>query len=243
MRVRFRILPFVIFIGAIIISLRVESLWETYSGSALSPAKKAPFISLSSSADAQGTNPVTVKQPETPAPPAGSDTPQPPADGTTADLAAITPRTLPAFDERASYNYSSNEVEILQRLAERRESIESREREVDVKIVSLEAAEQQLDAKIKRLEELQAAIKALVGEYDEKEGEKMSSLVNIYSQMKPKDAARIFNELEMPVLIKIFSQMKDSKAAAILSVMESEKANALTLELANMNRPDFVRSE
>ena len=81
--------------------------------------------------------------------------------------------------------------------------------------------------------QLEEAIKKLVGVYDEKERERLTNLVKIYSTMKPKDAARLFNDMEMDLLTRIFEGMKEAKSAPILAAMEPAKATALTSELAN----------
>ena len=62
------------------------------------------------------------------------------------------------------------------------------------------------------------------------------NLVKIYSTMKPKEAARLFNDMEMPLLVRVFEQMKESKSAPILALMDLNKASALTSELANKKR-------
>ena len=97
----------------------------------------------------------------------------------------------------------------------------------------LKAAEAQIDVKIAKLKELEASIKDLIGIYDEKEKDRINNLVKIYSTMKPKEAARLFNDMEMSLLVRVFEQMKESKSAPILALMNSAKANALTSELAN----------
>ena len=51
--------------------------------------------------------------------------------------------------------------------------------------------------------------------------------------MKPKEAARLFNEMDMSLLVRVFEKMKESKSAPILALMDSAKATALTAELAN----------
>jgi flagellar motility protein MotE (MotC chaperone) len=52
--------------------------------------------------------------------------------------------------------------------------------------------------------------------------------------MKPRDAAKIFNDLPMPVLLQIVDRMKDAKAGAILAVMNADRARDLTTQLAHM---------
>jgi len=60
----------------------------------------------------------------------------------------------------------------------------------------------------------------------------MKSLVKIYENMKPKDAAPIFEQLDMDVLLDIVDRMKEAKVAPILAQMNPAKAKEVTDELA-----------
>ena len=121
----------------------------------------------------------------------------------------------------------------MQKLAQRREELDVRERAIEQRAGVLKAAEAQIDMKIAKLKELETSIKDLIGVYDERERDRLNNLVKIYSTMKPKEAARLFNDMEMPLLVRVFEQMKESKSAPILALMDSGKANALTSELAS----------
>jgi flagellar motility protein MotE (MotC chaperone) len=50
--------------------------------------------------------------------------------------------------------------------------------------------------------------------------------------MKPKDAAKVFDRLEMPVLLEIASQIAPRKMSDILGLMQTDAAERLTVELA-----------
>ena len=56
------------------------------------------------------------------------------------------------------------------------------------------------------------------------------SVVAIYEAMKPKDAAKIFNELDMLILIELAERMRER--LIVLADMDPTAANALTVELA-----------
>ena len=73
--------------------------------------------------------------------------------------------------------------------------------------------------------------------HGEKEEQQLNSLVTIYENMKPKDAARIFGELDMVVLLDVIERMKERKVAPILAAMNPKRAKAITIELAQ--RRDF----
>lgn len=128
-------------------------------------------------------------------------------------------------------NFSQSEILILQELAERREALDLRSREIDKKAIQLKVAEDEIDKKIVQLKEYETKLTKLVNEYNEKEKEKITSLAKLYSTMKPKDAARIFNTLELHILIPLLKEMKPSVSSAIISQMDAQKAKAVTTEL------------
>ncbi|HEY9539769.1 MAG TPA: hypothetical protein VIS03_19405, partial [Kiloniellaceae bacterium] len=130
------------------------------------------------------------------------------------------------------FKMTDEEIALLQSLAQRREEIEQRAREIDEREVLLKAAEQRIDQKIGELESLQSSIEALLVTHDEQSEAQMQSLVKIYESMKPKDAARIFEELDMEVLLEVVERMKERKTAPILAEMNPERAKTVTLELA-----------
>lgn len=54
----------------------------------------------------------------------------------------------------------------------------------------------------------------------------------MYENMKPKDAARIFDTLDMDILLSVVEQMRGRKMSPILAAMNPEVAQRLTVELA-----------
>jgi len=54
----------------------------------------------------------------------------------------------------------------------------------------------------------------------------------MYEGMKPKDAAKVFDRLEMSVLFEIASQIAPRKMSDILGLMQAEAAERLTVEMA-----------
>jgi flagellar motility protein MotE (MotC chaperone) len=55
----------------------------------------------------------------------------------------------------------------------------------------------------------------------------------MYTNMKPKDAARIFDRLDMTILAEVATKMNPRIMSAILAQMKPETAERLTVELAN----------
>ncbi len=128
-------------------------------------------------------------------------------------------------------DFTQAELEVLQSLVKRREELEARQGEIEMQANLLDAAEKRIDDKIAELERLEATMQGLLERYDEEEEAKMKSLVKIYENMKPKDAARIFQELDMEVLLGVAERMREAKMAPILAQMDPSKAKAITVEL------------
>ena len=127
---------------------------------------------------------------------------------------------------------TDEEIDLLQRLGERRAEIERRAAELDQRGALLEAAETRIDEKIVELESLKKSLEALLIQHDEQEERQLQSLVKIYESMKPKDAARIFEELDMIVLLEVIERMKERKTAPILAQLDPRRAKLITIELA-----------
>jgi flagellar motility protein MotE (MotC chaperone) len=128
---------------------------------------------------------------------------------------------------------TTSEIDTLQRLAERRDMITQRERELEAKEGLLQAAEGRIDGKIAQLQDLEKNIQGLLTQYDAQKQAEIDQLVKIYGAMKPAEAARIFDTLEMPILVSVIQKMKETKVAPIMARMAPEKATALTEELSS----------
>ncbi len=131
--------------------------------------------------------------------------------------------SLPSGAERA----------ILQRLAQRREELDARARELDIRESLVKAAEQRIDAHLAEIKEIEVRIKTETVQKDQAEVTRFKGLVTMYESMKPRDAAKIFDGLDMDVLIKVASQMNPRAMADILAQMTPEMAERLTVALAS----------
>lgn len=131
-------------------------------------------------------------------------------------------------------------IAILQRLAQRRRALDDYQRELELRENLLDATEMRLQEKLAELKAVEERIQTAIGARDEEQQAQLQGLVIMYESMKPKDAARIFDRLEMPVLIELVQQMNARKMAEILAKMTSASAEALTVEIARQGRQDAV---
>lgn len=154
----------------------------------------------------------------------------------------ISPPPSPAWRDatETDYEYSEVRAELFRDLSKRREEIESREKALTAREALLLAAEKELDAKLRELNMLRGEIESLLEKQSEEEQARIASLVTIYEGMKAKDAARIFNTLDMDVLMAVISGMSERKSAPILAEMNPERARSVTILMAQQNRlPDL----
>lgn len=126
------------------------------------------------------------------------------------------------------------EIDLLQQLAERREALDARQRELDIRTGMLDAAEARIENKIAELKRFQTTIEQLIKTYDDQQATKLKGLVKVYENMKPKDAARIFQELDMDTLLTVAAEMKERKLADVLAKMDGQKASEVTYELMRL---------
>ena len=122
---------------------------------------------------------------------------------------------------------------ILERLSDRRQQLDARSEELEMRENLLKAAEKRVEAKVAELKELEAKVKAALDQRDQNELKRFKSIVTMYEGMKPKDASRIFDRLDLKILVEVATQMKPATMSAILAQMSPDTAERLTVELAH----------
>lgn len=132
--------------------------------------------------------------------------------------------------------FNQIEIDLLQSLSARREELEKWADEVRMQENVLKATEMQIDKKLGQMQSLKKNVEELLAKYNSQEDIEMRSLVRIYENMKPKDAARIFNEMEMGILLEVVDRMSERKVAPVLAAMDPKKARDVTMEMAEKRR-------
>ncbi len=127
------------------------------------------------------------------------------------------------------------EVRLLHTLADRRRQLESRERSLTERESVLVAAERRLIGQQSELETIRKEIRDDLTIYDEAQEKQIVRMREVYSTMKPKKAALIFNDLDLDILINVLRGMTPRKIAPIIADMNVEKARTVTLSLADRN--------
>jgi flagellar motility protein MotE (MotC chaperone) len=136
---------------------------------------------------------------------------------------AMAPESMPV---------SASERAILERLQSRRQEIEARAREIDIRESLLKAAEKRMESRVEELKAVESRITTATEQKTEMDSARFKGIITMYEGMKPKDAAKVFDRLEMSVLFEIASQIAPRKMSDILGLMSPEAAERLTVELA-----------
>jgi flagellar motility protein MotE (MotC chaperone) len=127
---------------------------------------------------------------------------------------------------------SASERAILERLQSRRQELEARAREIEIRESLLKSAEKRIESKVEEIKAVESRISTASGLKSEIDAARFKGIITMYEGMKPKDAAKVFDRLEMSVLFEIASQIAPRKMSDILGLMQAEAAERLTVEMA-----------
>jgi flagellar motility protein MotE (MotC chaperone) len=127
---------------------------------------------------------------------------------------------------------TASERAVLERLQSRRQEIETRAREIDIRESLMKSAEKRIEGRIEEMKATEARISVAGQQKNEVEAARFKGLVTMYEAMKPKDAAKVFDRLELSVLFEIASQIAPRKMSDIMGQMQPEAAERLTVEMA-----------
>jgi flagellar motility protein MotE (MotC chaperone) len=138
---------------------------------------------------------------------------------------------------------SPSERAILERLQARRQELEARAREIDIRESLLKAAEKRVESRVEELKAVEARVASATTQKNDADAARFKGIVTMYESMKPKDAARVFDRLDMSVLFEIASQIAPRKMSDILGLMAPEAAERLTVEMAKRAGSDKSASD
>jgi len=127
---------------------------------------------------------------------------------------------------------SAGERTVLESLNQRRQELEARARDLDMRESLLAAAEKRIEARLGELKDVEARLNAGARKHDDMEAAQFKGLVTMYENMRPKDAAKIFDRLDLKIQVDLVAQMNPRKMSDILAQMSPDAAERLTTEIA-----------
>ena len=202
-----RLLPIVVVAASAALGLKTIELL-------IATGDRIPIASPAMAQTAPATTP-----PATAAPAAPSAAPAPARSANTGPNISV-PESVSAADQLA------------ERLGDRRRQLEDRSRELDMRENLLRSAEARVEQRMEELRRMEQRVVQTNTQVDDQRNQQMRGLVVMYEAMRAKDAARIFDRLDMEVLLEVVTRMRPAKVADVLAEMQPDPAKRLTTELA-----------
>lgn len=156
----------------------------------------------------------------------------------TGETSATANASCPAPSFADTAGLSPSEVQVLQSLGARREQLDQRAVEIDTRQELLAAAERRVEDRLTELKRLEARVQELMGNVDEEQTRRMTTLVDVYQRMRAKDAAAVFDALDEGVLVDVASRMRQANLAEIMGKMDPARARRLTILLSQVRGAD-----
>lgn len=135
----------------------------------------------------------------------------------------------------AADNAAGTDQQLLERLVARRTELQQYEQDLALRASIVDAAEKRIEERAATLQALEGQISTLVDQRQEMESGQFVGIVAMYENMRPKDAANIFNDLDMAVLLQVAKTMAPRKMAPILAAMNPARAQELTVQMAALS--------
>lgn len=123
-----------------------------------------------------------------------------------------------------------------EKLKQRKLELDMREKELAELEEELQKQKVELDKRIVQLEEMRAQIAQVLKERVEVDQEKVNKLVDLYSNMKPKQAADVIGSINEDLAVEVLAKMKKKNAAEIMNLLPQEKARVLSEKYTGYRR-------
>lgn len=210
-----RLIPVVVFAAACLLAIKtIGFMGDGASGASAWSLERQLWKQLAGGSMADDEVLITGATPET----------KPPAPPGLPPVAALPKNAQPMADKGAEKSQSPSEKALIERLQERRQGLEARERDLEMRENLIKAAEKQLDERIEELKQLEGK--------GAEASARVKSIVVMYEGMGPKEAARIFDRMDSRTLVELVNNMNPRKVSEILAKMDPEAAEKLTVEMA-----------
>lgn len=130
----------------------------------------------------------------------------------------------------------SEDLSHFEKLKQRKEELDLREKELTELEEELQRQKAELDKRITQLEEMRGQIAQVLKDRVEVDQEKVTKLVDLYSNMKPKQAADVIGTINEDLAVEVLAKMKKKNAAEIMNLLSPDKARALSEKYTGYRR-------
>lgn len=141
--------------------------------------------------------------------------------------AARTPSALPSKTQ-----WTPEEMSFFSKLNERKRELDLREAELNKLEEELQQQKVALEKRLQELERTRTQIADKLKTQVEVDKDKVDKLVEFYSNMRPQQAAKVFETLNEDLAVETLSRMKKKNAAEIMNLLDPKKAQSITEKFA-----------
>jgi flagellar motility protein MotE (MotC chaperone) len=133
-------------------------------------------------------------------------------------------------------DFTPEEVNHFAKLNERKRELDARETELGQMEAELAVQKVELEKRIQELEATRKSISQVLEQKVEADEKKLGTLVEMYSNMKPQQAAKIFETMDEDLAVEILGRMKKKNAAEVMNLVKPEKAQIFSEKYAGYKR-------
>lgn len=170
---------------------------------------------------------------QTPSAPAATE----PAKSASTDAgAAQTPAAAAPTPAGPKTSYTEEEINHLSKLNERKRELDAREEELARLEKEVNQQREALEKRISELEKTRREIASILDDRVQADEQKVETLVQVYSSMKPQQAATIIQDMDEALAVDVLGRMKKKNAAEIMNFFKPEKARVLSEKYAGYRK-------
>lgn len=142
----------------------------------------------------------------------------------------------PAAEAAVKKEFTQEEINHFMKLNERKRELDAREEELNRVETELAAQKSELEKRLNDLEQTRKQISTVLEEKVQADDKKIDNLVQMYSNMKPQQAAKVFESIDEDLAVEILARMKRKPAAEIMNLVKSEKAQVFSEKYTGYKR-------
>lgn len=136
----------------------------------------------------------------------------------------------------AKKDFTPDEINHFLKLNERKRELDAREEELNRSEAELVTQKAELEKRLADLEQTRKQISTVLEDKVQADDKKIDNLVQMYSNMKAQQAAKIFESMDEDLAVEIISRMKRKPAAEIMNLVKAEKAQVFSEKYTGYKR-------
>lgn len=117
------------------------------------------------------------------------------------------------------------------------DSVQRKQEELNRREQELLALQQQMQNRLAELQTIEKRIQSMIKQADDMQDDKLLHLIDVYTNMKAKQAAEVLATLDENISVRILAGMRGKQAGEILSYMQAAPAARLSELLSKTSLP------